>query len=191
MPTVCATYPTNRKTEAIAAVRKVSAVHRMGRLATTNTRASTRLLTRNRWKRNESGSTCSSTRLVAGKVAAQMTVVSARASCGTGSAPQHGGNDEAGQPCQHRKVDSDTDVALPCPLPLLGIQRGLFQVPAFFIEPQFLLDFDEHPLRHQVPGLLLHDQVGHDSGEQHNPHAYKDFCRSGGRWRGKKLDDHQ
>src|SRR2546430_14599668 len=127
MPTVCATYPTNRKTEAIAAVRKVSAVHRMGRLATTNTRASTRLLTRNRWKRNESGSTCSSTRLVAGKVAAQMIVVSTRASCGMGSAPQHGGHDEAGQPRQNGEADHDADVFLPGGPPFLGIQRVLLQ----------------------------------------------------------------
>src|SRR2546427_1637095 len=190
MPTVWVTYPRNRKTEAIAAIRRVSAVRPMGRPARISTATSTRLLMRNRRKRNESGSTCSSASLVAGKVAAQMTVVSARAICGMGSAPQHSGNDEAGQPCQHRKVDSDTDVTHPCPLPLLGIQRGVLQVPAFFIEPQFLLDFDEHPLRHQVPGLLLHNQVGHDSGEQHNPHAYEDCCRSGGRWRGKKLDDH-
>src|SRR5437870_10965570 len=127
MTTVCATYPTNRKTEAIAAARRVSAVHRLGRLATTNARASPRLLTRNRKKRNESGSTCSSASLVAGKVAAQMTVVSTRASCGIGSAPQHGSHDEAGQPRQHGKVDCDTDVALPGSLPLLGIQRGVPQ----------------------------------------------------------------
>src|SRR5205809_4440866 len=166
MPTVWATYPVNRKTEASAAVRRVSAVRTMGRLAATNTRASMRLLTRNRWKRNESGSTCSSTRLVAGKVAAQMTVVSTRASCGMGSAPQHGGHDEAGQPRQHSKVDSDADVLLPGGLPFLGIQRGVLQVPAFFIEPKFLLDGNEHLFRHQVPGPLLQDQVGHDSGEQ-------------------------
>src|SRR5437867_5258387 len=134
MPTVCATYPTNRKTEAIAAVRMVSDVRRMGRLATTNTSASMRLLTRNRWKRNESGSTCSSTRLVAGKVAAQMTVVSTRASCGMGSAPQHGGHDEAGQPRHHSKVDSDADVLLHGGVPFIGIQRGVVQVPACFIE---------------------------------------------------------
>src|SRR2546422_584630 len=179
MPTVWVTYPRNRKTEAIAAVRRFSAVRPMGRPARISTATSTRLLMRNRRNRNESGSICSSASLVAGKVDAQMTVVSARASCGMGSAPQHGGNEKAGQPCQHRKVDSDTDVTLPCPLPLLGIQRGLFQVPAFIIEPQFLLDFDEHLFRHQVPGLLLHDQVGHDSGEQHNPCAYEDCCRSG------------
>src|SRR2546428_14070377 len=165
MPTVCATYPTNRTTEAIAAVRKVSAVHRMGRLATTNTRASTRQLPRNRWKRNESGSTCSSTRLGAGKVAAQMPVVSTGASGGMGSAPQHGGHDEAGQPRQDGEVDHDADVLLPGSLPFLGIQRRVLQMPAFFIEPQFLLYGDEHLLRHQVPGPLLHDQVGHDSGE--------------------------
>src|SRR5207244_11179983 len=117
MPTVCATYPTNRKTEAIAAVRRVSAVHRMGRLAATNTRASTRLLTRNRWKRNESGSTCASTRLVAGKVAAQMTVVSTSASCGMGSAPPHGGHDDAGHLRQGGQVDHHTDVSLPGALP--------------------------------------------------------------------------
>src|SRR5207244_12256891 len=160
----------------------------MGRPARISTATSTRLLMRNRRNRNESGSTCSSASLVAGKVDAQMTVVSARASCGMGSAPQHGGNDEAGQPCQHRKVDSDTDVTLPCPLPLLGIQRGLFKVPAFFIEPQFLLDFDEHLFRHQVPGLLLLAQVGHDSGAQPNPRAYEDCCRRWGRRRGKNID---
>src|SRR5436309_1731919 len=179
MPTVCATYPTNRKTEAIAAVRRVSAVHRMGRLAATNTRASTRLLTRNRWKRNESGSTCSSTRLVAGKVAAQMTVVSTRASCGMGSAPQHGGHDEAGQPRQNGEVDHDADVLLPGGLPFLGIQRGVLHVPAFFIEPQFLLDGDEHLFRHQVPGPLLHDQVGHDSGERSEERRVGKEVRSG------------
>src|SRR2546426_12111608 len=106
MPTVCATYPTNRKTEAIAAVRRVSAVRRMARLAATNTRASTRLLTRNRWKRNESCSTCSSTRLVAGKVAAQMTLGSTRATCGMGAAPTHDGHDEAGQPRQTSEEES-------------------------------------------------------------------------------------
>src|SRR2546422_9996052 len=124
MPTVCATYPTNRKTEAIAAVRRVSAVRRMGRLAATNTRASTRLLTRNRWKRNESGSTCSSTRLVAGKVAAQMTVVSTRARCGMGSAPQHGGHDEGGQPRQGREGAHDADVLIPSGLRLYATRRG-------------------------------------------------------------------
>src|SRR5207244_12791153 len=169
MPTVWATYPVNRKTEAIAAVRRGSAVHARGRPAATNTRASVRLLTRNRGKRNESGSTCSSTRLVAGKVAAQMTVVSTRASCGMGSAPQHGGHDEAGQPRQHSKVDSDADVLLPGGLPFLGIQRGVLQVPAFCIEPQCLPDGNEQLLRHDVTGarrrgqwrrcssLLLHD----------------------------------
>src|SRR3989441_6382524 len=120
MPTVCATYPTNRKTEAIAAARGVSPARGMARRAATNTRASTRLLTRNRWKRNESGSTCSSTRLVAGKVAAQMTVVSTRASCGMGSAPQHGGHDEAGQPRQDGEVDHDGDVLRPGGLAFLG-----------------------------------------------------------------------
>src|SRR2546428_1250892 len=165
MPTVCATYPTNRKTEVIAAVRKVSAVHRMGRLATTNTRASTRLLTRNRWKRNESGSTCSSTRLVAGKVAAQMTVVSTRASCGMSSAPQHGGHDEAGQPRQNGEVDHDAEVLRPGGLPFLGIQGGVLQVPAFFVEPELALEGDQDLFGHQMPGPLLHDQVGHDSGE--------------------------
>src|SRR2546428_6602697 len=135
MPTVCATYPTNRKTEAIAAVRRVSAVRRMGRLAATNTRASTRLLTRNRWKRNESGSTCSSTRLVAGKVAAQMTVVSTRASCGMGSAPHHRGQDEAGHPRQGGEADHEAAVLLPGALRFLGIQPAVRQVPAFFIEP--------------------------------------------------------
>src|SRR2546427_8799171 len=139
MPTVWVTSPRNRKTEAIAAVRRVSAVRRMGRLARISTETSTRLLTRNRKKRNESGSTCSSASLVAGKVAAQIIVVSTRASCGMGSAPQYGGNDEAGQPRQHGQVDHDTEVALPCRLPLLGIQRGVRQVPPFFIEPQFML----------------------------------------------------
>src|SRR2546425_888624 len=190
MPTVWVTYPRNRKTEAIAAIRRVSAVRPMGRLARISTETSTRLLIRNRRKRNESGSTCSSASLVVGKVAAQMTVVSTRASCGMGSAPQHGGNDEAGQPRQHGKVDHDTDVVLPCHLPLFGIQRGVLQLPALFIEPQFMLDFDEHLLRHQVPGLLLHDEVGHDSGEQHNPQAYEDRCHRGGRWRGKNLNDY-
>src|SRR2546430_4973865 len=116
----------------------------MDRPATISTETSASVLTRNRRKRNESGSTCSSASLVAGKVAAQITVVSTRASCGMGSAQQHGGNDEAGQPRQPSKVDSDTDVAHPCPLPLLGIQRGVLQVPAFFIEPQLTLDRDEH-----------------------------------------------
>src|SRR5437667_10178468 len=127
MPTVCATYPTNRKTEAIAAVRRVSAVRRMGRLAATNTRASTRLLTRNRWKRNVSGSTCSSTRLVAGKVTAQMTAVSTIASCGMGSAPQSGGHDESGQPRQGGQVDHDADVLLPGGLPFLSVQLRVLQ----------------------------------------------------------------
>src|SRR6266516_3599095 len=152
MPTVCVTYPRNRKTEAIAAVRRVSAVRPMGRLARISTATSTRLLMRNRRKRNESGSICSSASLVAGKVAAQMTVVSTRASCGMGSAPQHGGHDEAGQPCQNGEVDHDADVLRPGSLPFLGIQGGVLQVPAFFIEPQFLLDGDEHLFRHQVPG---------------------------------------
>src|SRR5207247_10980166 len=130
MPTVWVTYPRNRKTEAIAAVRRVSAVRPMGRLARISTATSTRLLMRNLRKRHDSGSTRSSASLVAGKVAAQMTVVSARASCGMGSAPQHGGNEEAGKSRQHRKVDTDADVTLPCPLPLLGRQRGFFQMPS-------------------------------------------------------------
>src|SRR5947208_8334184 len=114
----------------------------MDRPATISTETSASVLTRNRRKRNESGSTCSSASLVAGKVAAQMTVVSTRASCAMGSAPQQGGNDEAGQPRQHGKIDDDTDVALPCPLPLLGIQGGVLQMPAFFIEPELALDGD-------------------------------------------------
>src|SRR3989442_14069031 len=130
MPTVCATYPTNRKTEAIAAVRRVSAVRRMGRLAATNTRASTRLLTRNRWKRNESGSTCSSTRLVAGKVAAQMTVVSTRASCGMGPGPQHRGHDEARRPRQHTAAPSHAGVLRPGRPRFLWVQRGGVLLPA-------------------------------------------------------------
>src|SRR2546422_1309476 len=73
MPTVWVTYPRNRKTEAIAAIRRVSAVRPMGRPARISTATSTRLLMRNRRKRNESGSTCSSASLVAGKVAAKMT----------------------------------------------------------------------------------------------------------------------
>src|SRR5207244_13188005 len=112
----------------------------MGRPARISTATSTRLLMRNRRNRNESGSICSSASLVAGKVAAQMTVVSTRASCGMGSAPQHGGHDEAGQPRQGGEVDHDADVLLPGGLPFLGIQRGVLQVPAFFIAPQFLLD---------------------------------------------------
>src|SRR5207244_12842141 len=130
MPTVWATYPVNRKTEAIAAVRRVSAVRTMGRLAATNTRASMRLLTRNRWKRNESRSTCSSTRLVAGKVAAQMTGVSTRASGGMGSAPQHGGNDEAGQPSQTGAGDHDAGVLRRGSLPFLRMRGGDPQRPA-------------------------------------------------------------
>src|SRR5436309_8687414 len=184
MPTVWVTYPRNRKTEAIAAVRRVSVVRPMGRLARISTATSTRLLMRNRRNRNESGSTCSSASLVAGKVAAQMTVVSKRASCAMGSAPQHGGNDEAGQPRQHGKVDHETDIALPCPLPLLGIQGGVLQMPAFFIEPELPLKGDQDLLRHQMPSPLLRDQVGHQSGKQRNPQAHEERCRRGGRWHG-------
>src|SRR5919198_2814761 len=97
--------------DATAAGRRVSRVSRRGLLATMNTKIRTRLLTTNRRNRNESGSTCSSASLVAGNVAAQMTVVSTRASWGMGSAPQHGSNDEAGQPRQNGQVDHDADVA--------------------------------------------------------------------------------
>src|SRR5690242_14016348 len=70
-------------------------------------------------------------------------------------AEEDGGNDQDGQCREHGQIDSDTAIAQPGGLPVLGIQRLAEDVEILIVDSQDPFDFDQRLFRHPMPIALL------------------------------------